>query len=433
MEQERGLKFLRSVEVDFLDPAEFEAEVTAAPDDLTEADQAELAAMEAQGRALGIFGPDTAVLAELNQAQSDGVIGLYDPETERITVKGDEVGPLGRAVLVHELTHALQDQHFDLERLGDLGDEASTLAFRALIEGDASRVESAWVAALDADEQLAHAEATQRLVEGSESLGDATVSAVEIILSAPYALGEPFAVLLRAAGQARLDDAFRSPPVAEAVLLDATFQLEGRPRDDPPPPSLAADEEPIVIDGEADEGEFGALYLTLVLASRLPAQQALSAADGWAGDRYVGYTAGARQCIRSSFRMVDAAEGSQLFAALEQWRAAGPADTASVSVSDDRRDVMLDSCDPGAAAAAPTRLVQGFLLAIARATLESQIAANGTELEIARCVARTAIELIDPALVERFEEIGGGAELPRELRAGINEATGEAGRTCLRR
>ena len=44
-----------------------------------------------------------------------------------------------RAVLVHELLHALEDQHFGLDR-PDLGDEAF-LGFQALAEGSAVRVE----------------------------------------------------------------------------------------------------------------------------------------------------------------------------------------------------------------------------------------------------------------------------------------------------
>ena len=51
-----------------------------------------------------------------------------------------------RVTLAHELTHVLQDQHFDLERLADPDfDRADEL--RAMAEGDAGRIEDAYALA----------------------------------------------------------------------------------------------------------------------------------------------------------------------------------------------------------------------------------------------------------------------------------------------
>ncbi len=54
-------------------------------------------------------------------------------------------------MLVHELTHALQDQNFDLgkrfdelDKADDANSSAASSGFDALVEGDARRIEDKW-------------------------------------------------------------------------------------------------------------------------------------------------------------------------------------------------------------------------------------------------------------------------------------------------
>ena len=57
------------------------------------------------------------------RAFSEGVAGYYDPRTGRMrTVRGAATGTrvLAEMVLAHELTHALEDQRFELD-LEDAG------------------------------------------------------------------------------------------------------------------------------------------------------------------------------------------------------------------------------------------------------------------------------------------------------------------------
>ncbi len=75
---------------------------------------------------------------------TEQVGGYYDPEQKTFFIAGwlppDEQKP----VMVHELTHALQDQHFNLEHLmaedRKLHDDDEVLAHMAFIEGDATAV-----------------------------------------------------------------------------------------------------------------------------------------------------------------------------------------------------------------------------------------------------------------------------------------------------
>ncbi len=67
-----------------------------------------------------------------------GVQGYYDPKTKTLVVHHEVADNYALGVLVHEMVHALQDQHFGLTKLHDpdlTGDEE--LARAALIEGDA--------------------------------------------------------------------------------------------------------------------------------------------------------------------------------------------------------------------------------------------------------------------------------------------------------
>jgi uncharacterized protein YjaZ len=74
-------------------------------------------------------------------------------------VRGTELTPSVESTLVHELTHALQFQHFDLgkhhEELEEADDSAASSAYTALVEGDARRIQAAWRENLSEEEQEA--------------------------------------------------------------------------------------------------------------------------------------------------------------------------------------------------------------------------------------------------------------------------------------
>lgn len=72
-------------------------------------------------------------------SMQDQVLGLYDPASGQLVLKaGLDVGEQERTMR-HELTHALQDQHFDLRRLqkAGYGDADRASALTAVLEGQA--------------------------------------------------------------------------------------------------------------------------------------------------------------------------------------------------------------------------------------------------------------------------------------------------------
>ncbi|HYT40106.1 MAG TPA: hypothetical protein VEN99_11375, partial [Acidimicrobiia bacterium] len=167
-------------------------------------------------------------------------------------------------------------------------------------------------------------------------------------------VGEPFADALDAGdGRSAVDRALRDPPRAEADIMDAVRYLRGdRPR------KVAA---PVAPPGArvAKRNDLGELRWLLLLAERIPAGDALQAADGWAGDAYLVYEAGGRMCVKADFDGARPAEGDRgagavssqdrMAAALGRWAATMPA-AAGAAVSRRGALVELASCDPGPAA-----------------------------------------------------------------------------------
>lgn len=65
--------------------------------------------------------------------------GYYSPRDKTLFVYADVSGSYQRGVLIHEMVHALQDQHFGLDKLHQTDDDDdAAMAKAALIEGDAT-------------------------------------------------------------------------------------------------------------------------------------------------------------------------------------------------------------------------------------------------------------------------------------------------------
>jgi hypothetical protein len=142
--------------------------------------------------------------------------GWYEPSTGRLVVVEGAGDAMGRGVLYHELFHALQDQHFDLVRLHELaaGSTDAEHAVSALIEGEAMLAVS----------ELLNYDFEQHAKLPAE--GPLDPERFEKIFH--YGAGLRFVRALRAAGGwARVDEAFREPPLATAEILHPETFLAG--------------------------------------------------------------------------------------------------------------------------------------------------------------------------------------------------------------
>jgi hypothetical protein len=334
VEDERGLTFREAVQVDLAGEGDFQARLL---EDFDE-DADELRDDEVLLKALGMVDPELDLVASMRALLGGGVVGFYDPETHELVVRGTALTPYVRTTIAHELTHALDDQHFDLDRpeYDDADDEIS-FGFSALAEGNARRVEGAYLDSLSAEEHDAAAAEEMALGSGID-VGDVPVVLIELI-SAPYALGETFVgSLVDTGGQAGLDAAFTAPPRTSEQVIDPSAYAEGEARVEVPAPEPPGE----VI----DDGVVGQLLILLVLADEVGNDEARTAAEGWGGDRYATWRDGERWCGAVAVVGDDAAETAELRAAFADWataRAEGGVE-ATVDVPTADGPVTVRSC-----------------------------------------------------------------------------------------
>ena len=328
VEQARGLRFRQPVEVQLLDGDAFIDRLLA---DFEE-ERADLDDTERYLKAVHLLPDDSNLFEDLRALYVAGVLGFYDPETGELVVRGSELSPYVRSTLVHELVHALDDQHFELHRpeLEDADDERE-YAFSALYEGNARAVEEMWVKSLPAEERAQ--------AEQEERQAGAALSGVDLpeyllaVLAFPYVFGEQLVERLRATGgERRVDEAFRNPPTTTEHVLRPDKYLAGEP--------AVAVERPQADGPVIDEGTVGEWDLYLLLAGQLGEQRAITAADGWGGDRFVAWEDGDRACLRATFVMDTVGDLGEVAEALEAW--AEEHGDASLVGGDDR--VTLTAC-----------------------------------------------------------------------------------------
>lgn len=398
VEAERGLDFDHPVYVDFLTAEEYTEESTADESAVDEETRADLDRYAGALRALGVGSGEIDLFAAYNEVSDSGTLAFYDPLDERVRVRGQELTVGLRVTLVHELTHALQAQHFDLDGLddGDLDSGAAT-AFRALVEGDALRVEDAYVTEeLSAEEQTAYDEEYASEVDRSTESMTGVPSFVSASFAVPYALGQPFVLMLaNQGGNQRVDEAFEEPPDTEDDLFDPTSYLAEEVDDEL---DLGLDDDVEVF----EDSPMGSPSWFLLLAERIDPKVAFEATLGWGGDALAFYERDDQVCVRAGFIGDSARDEDEMAAALEAWAAAMPGGHAEASSIDGHPG--LDACDPGEdvdlqltnrsedALALPS--IWGFLVADAASVLD---------VEDTRCYARAVLDglsfeqMTDPA------------------------------------
>ena len=154
--------------------------------------------------------------------------GYYDPDKKHFIMAGWMPDIMQTTVAVHELTHALQDQYFNLDKFifdkQDNSDEA--LARSALVEGDATAVMLDYARELSgqgsiSEESNVEAFMLQTVLSVSLIAANANVpKSLQSMLVFPYTSGLRFVHrLLQDGGYKRIDRAFKSPPRSTEEIL----------------------------------------------------------------------------------------------------------------------------------------------------------------------------------------------------------------------
>jgi hypothetical protein len=279
----RGLPFLTPPTLTVVSLDELEARVRS---DIQE-EAEDFPADEALYKMLGLLNEDADFESIVLDLYGEQVAGFYDGDTGEIVVPAREDGfsLLQQGTLVHELVHALTDQHFgfhdpfqamvDEDRL----DEAT--AYQALIEGDATFAEVQWVQSLG---QREIGEFIAESLEVDRSALDAAPRFLTESLLFPYDTGLAFIQTLYAeGGWASVDEAYstmlETTASTEQVITPADFTRDL-------PQDVAIPEIPVSgyeLERTSSWGEHG--FRILLNQGSLVATMA-GAADGWGGDTY---------------------------------------------------------------------------------------------------------------------------------------------------
>jgi hypothetical protein len=235
-----------------------------------------------------------AGVSHMGEVLEEQVVGFYDVKAAKVFIPDVHLKSEGdlleqRAILAHEVHHALQAQHFPKAPPARSEDEA--LAQLALIEGDAQVAMGAWLGAWSGapvGRTLRRiVEVTKRVPLASVTRGEenrALDKALELTrkrLAFPYEEGMLFVSdVYRAGGFPLVDKMYARPPRSTEQVLHPEKYLAGeepRPVADPRPPhgyKLAV------------AGTLGELDTRILLQRCLDPAVAERAAAGWAGDRY---------------------------------------------------------------------------------------------------------------------------------------------------
>jgi hypothetical protein len=214
----RQLSILRPVQSSAQSRAEIERSLIKSLDEDTT--PASMHADEVTLKKLGLAPADFHYRALMLRVLTEQVAGYYDPKTRQFHL-ADWIDLDGqKPIMAHELTHALQDQHFNLRRFEHWpkGDSDAELAAHALIEGDATLAMALYVAnnPLIA---LAFMKSLGATGMASEELNKAPRALRESLLF-PYQDGEKWVnALYKRGGWSEVSQAFTTLPQSTEQIL----------------------------------------------------------------------------------------------------------------------------------------------------------------------------------------------------------------------
>jgi hypothetical protein len=247
----------------------------------------EMHASEVLLKAFGLAPPDFAYRSFLIKLLTEQVAGYYDPRAQQFYL-ADWIEIDGqKPVMAHELTHALQDQHFNLKRFEKWpeGDADAELAAHALIEGDATL---AMMQYLEKHRIIALAFIRSSQELSAEQFKQAPRALRESLLF-PYQEGSLWATkVFNRGGWSMVSQAFAKLPQSTEQILHADKYFSSEPPVRLKLPlftrALGPGWKRIDTDVNGEWGYYLALdeFLKDVVTSK-------SAAAGWGGDRFAIY------------------------------------------------------------------------------------------------------------------------------------------------
>jgi len=250
---------------------------------------------EAQLKAFGLVSKEFDLRKFLLSFYTEQAAGAYDPHRKTMFIADWPAEEMQRLVLAHELTHALQDQNFDLVqfmRAQRANDDASG-ARQALMEGHATAammqkmIGNVPLNALPLLQPLMESVIHQQYAEFPAFTAAPYFLRVEALF--PYIQGMGFVqAALREGGWEKLNGVFAHPPSTTKEIFEPSLYLEKRTL---PAVELAC---PPLLEGAAGlhvltENTFGQLGYYALLGQFISEAEAKTLAPNWLADRYIIY------------------------------------------------------------------------------------------------------------------------------------------------
>ena len=306
LESIRGLTFKRKVPVKVVDDVKARAYALARFKKMTP--EAKIAADTRVYQILGLVPPGTNILETMLDVLEEQAGGFYDPQSKSFYLLDDMPKVMTGPLTIHEMTHALEDQYYDIDGRIEkvLDDDDAAFAVAALAEGSASLTMTAAMVRAMASGSM-DGEALQKMAEseaGRAEKLDAMPGVLRRQLLGPYVLGALFLArgdLTSVAGGYPKADARaawdRMPRSSEQILHPEKYWDPAR-RDEPMavsvPDAAAVLGEGFTHAGRGVLGELTIGGLVGVAAPKSQDQVAMAsaaawtnaAASGWGGDRF---------------------------------------------------------------------------------------------------------------------------------------------------
>src|SRR5215467_9037139 len=226
---------------------------------------------------------------------TEQIEGLYDPKAQEFYIADWSPPEEQRMVMAHELTHALEDQHFHLEAWSRAArpNEDAELARDAVLEGSAmaAMVDYLMQGTGRSLKDLPEFDPSMLFGELDMQNTPALKSAPAFLKDAlifPYISGLNFsASVLKSSGWPALSSVFEKPPISTQQILHPAAYKTGKT---PSTVSIPSFEKILGKDwAKLDENIMGEFGWKEVLKQFLDDGRAKSLAAAWDGDRYATY------------------------------------------------------------------------------------------------------------------------------------------------
>ena len=310
----RGLPFKEAVDYQLLNRREIKQTISAKLAEIFS--EQEFRHMTEAMAALGLLPPKYPLREKYIDLLGEQIAAFYDQHQHRLVMYEDTElnNAQQRVVLAHELTHALQDQHFGLKRLPlelKTNDDRAVAA-SALIEGDATLVMTEFMLKnltrqMVKDNLLATFSQNMRQMEAAPRF-------LREMLIFPYLRGQEFCAALYAhGGYEAISRAYAEPPSSTAQILHPQKYL-GTPREEP----VAIAWQDTKVKGEAPiaDNVVGEMGLRILFAEWLDSAAGERAAAGWRGDRYLYFASGEALVWKTAWATSE--DAAEFFAAEKQ-------------------------------------------------------------------------------------------------------------------